>query len=284
MSIAITQAAPSAVVEFKAEHTLESRNRLALEDLEEGFRLWRLAWKLGWLDIRLRYRGSVLGPFWMTLSTAVMVAALGYLYAGIFHTSLREYVPYLALSLVLWTVLSTTVAEACSTFTDAEHVIRSVRMPFSVFALRTVLRNGFVLAHNVSVILVIYLVFRFWPGWHAVLLVPGAALWIIDAISLVVLLGAFCARFRDILPIVNSIMQIAFFVTPVIWKPQQLGDAAFLLPINPFYDVVEIVRGPLLGEAPTPETWIAAVGYSGLLLAVAWFFFAHARARIAFWM
>ena len=66
----------------------------------------RLAWTLGWLDIKLRYRGSMLGPFWLTLSTGIMVGSLGVLYSTLFHMNMHEYLPFLSLSLVLWGFLS----------------------------------------------------------------------------------------------------------------------------------------------------------------------------------
>ena len=102
--------------------------------------------------------------------------------------------------------------------------------------------------------------------------------------ALTLLLGTFCARFRDIQPIVNSVLQIAFFVTPVIWKPEQLGPRAVWLPLNPFYDMLEIVRSPLLGHAPSLLVWVAALIYSGILCGLAWMFFLRARGRIAFWI
>jgi lipopolysaccharide transport system permease protein len=284
MSIALTQAAPDGHLEFRAEHSFASRHGLAVADVHGGLRLWRLAWRLAWLDIRLRYRGSVLGPFWLTLSTGVMVGALGYLYAGIFHTDIHDYLPFLALSMVLWAVLNTTVSEACIAFTEAETVIRSIRMPFTVFALRILMRNALVLGHNILVIVAVFAVFWLWPGWVVFAALPAVALWIVDGLALVLLLGAFCARFRDILPIVNSVMQIAFFVSPVLWKPEQLGRSAWLLPLNPFYDLLEIVRAPLLDYSAGLQTWGAAAGYSGLLLVTAWLFFVRARARIAFWI
>jgi lipopolysaccharide transport system permease protein len=98
------------------------------------------------------------------------------------------------------------------------------------------------------------------------------------------LLGTFCARFRDIGPIVASIMQIAFFLTPVIWQPQQLGEHAVYLPLNPFFTLIEIVRAPLLGNTPSEVTWLSALGYSLLLCAVSWTMFVRARGRIAFWI
>ena len=203
--------------------TIATRNRWAMADVAGGIRLWRLAWALGWLDIRLRYRGSMLGPFWLTISTGVMIAALGGLYSTLFKLDLREYLPFLALSQVLWGFLAAIVSEACSVFTEAEGVIRSMRMPFFVFSLRTLIRNVIALGHNIVVIVVVFVIFGMWPDLNSLMALPGLLLWAVDALALTLVLGAFCARFRDIQPIVNSVMQIAFFVTPVIWKPTQLG-------------------------------------------------------------
>lgn len=284
MSTTATPVARSAFLELHSDMSLAARNRLAVQDVREGSRLWQLAWRLGWLDIRLRYRGSVLGPFWLTMSTGIMVGALGVLYSTLFRINLHDYLPFLSLSLVLWGFLATVVSESCTTFTETEAVIRSVRMPFFMFAMRTVLRNVLVLAHNLAVIVVVFVLLLIWPGWHGLIAIPGVALWLLDSLALTLLLGAFCARFRDIQPIVNSVMQIGFFMTPVIWQPSQLGTGARYLPLSPFYDMLEIVRAPMLGGAPDAMTWLGAVAYTVLLCGVAWGFFVRARGRIAFWL
>ena len=284
MTIPISDIDHDAVLEFASGLSFGARLRLALADVRRGLRLWRLAWSLGWLDIRLRYRGSMLGPFWLTISTGVMVGALGYLYSALFHMELKEYLPFLALSQVLWGFLATLVSESCSVFTDSETVIRSVRMPFFLFSMRVLIRNSLVLAHNVCVIILVFALLRVWPGATALFAVPALALWVADALALSLLLGAFCARFRDIMPIVNSVMQIAFFITPVIWKPEQLGVHGVWLPLNPFFDMLQIVRAPLLGEAPAPLVWAGALCFSVGLCGVAWAFFVRARGRIAFWI
>ncbi|HTC07667.1 MAG TPA: ABC transporter permease [Acetobacteraceae bacterium] len=257
---------------------------LAVRDLREGLTLWRLALTLGWLDIRLRYRGSLLGPFWLTLSTAVMIGALGLLYGALFHMDVRTYLPFLALSQVLWAFLGLLIADACACFTQSEVVIRSVRMPLFVHALRVLVRNLLVLAHNVVVIVAVDLIFAVSPGVMALLCLPGIALWLVDSLAICVLLGAVGARFRDIPPIVASITQIAFFITPVMWKPEQLGARVWVLPFNPFFDLLEIVRAPLLGEMPTATVWGAALGYSAVLLALSWWLFTRARGRVPFWI
>ncbi len=284
MTIQVSETERDTVLELFAGMSTSVRNRFAVTDVRAGLHLWRLAWALGWLDIRLRYRGSVLGPFWLTISTGVMVGSLGFLYSALFHMSLRDYLPYLALSQVLWAFLATLVGEACSAFTESEPVIRSIRMPFFLFAMRILVRNVLVLAHHICVIVVVFLAFGVWPGATALLAIPALPLWIVDALALALLLGGICARFRDILPIVNSVMQIAFFMSPVIWKPEQLKEHAVWLPFNPFYDMLEIVRSPLLGQPAPPLVWVAALVYSAVLCGLAWMFFMRARGRIAFWI
>lgn len=285
MSSAVTTIAQPTELTLRADMTIAARNRWALSDLAEGLHLWRLAWALGWLDIRLRYRGSMLGPFWLTISTGVMIAALGILYSTLFKIELRDYLPYLALSQVLWGFLAALVSEACTVFTDAEGVIRSVRMPFFVFSIRGLIRNAIVLGHNIVVIVVVFAIFQIWPHVDSLMALPGLLLWAIDALALTLLLGGFCARFRDIQPIVNSIMQIAFFMTPVIWKPDQLTAVGIeRLAFNPFFDLLEIVRGPILGSGVAGTTWIGAGVYSVVLCAISWAFFVRARGRIAFWV
>ena len=111
---------PTAHMDISADISASGRGRQALDDVVKGAALWRLGLTLGWLDIKLRYRGSMLGPFWLTISTGVMVASLGMLYSTLFKMDLKTYLPFLALSQVLWGFLGVVVSEACTTFTDAE--------------------------------------------------------------------------------------------------------------------------------------------------------------------
>ncbi len=287
MSVTLDHPAQSLVgthLDLRGESSRLARNRAALRDVADGFTLWRLAVMLGWLDIKLRYRGSVLGPFWLTLSTAVMVGALGVVYGTLFAMDLAHFLPFLAVSLVMWNAISSLIGEACAAFTQAEGTIRSVRMPFFVQAIRVVVRNALVLAHNIIVFIVVFAVYGVIPGTEALMVLPGLAIWLIDAFACCLLLGALCARFRDIPPIVGSIVQIAFYITPVVWKPEQLGPSGWWLPLNPFDSLLDIVRGPLLSQPTSALGWTSALGFSIALWVTAWLVFAKVRARLAFWV
>ena len=271
-------------LEESPRQSMAERQRLAVDDLLGAAKLWNLGWTLAWFDIKLRYRGSMLGPFWLTLSTGVMVGAMGLIYSTLFRMQLHEYLPFLAVSQVLWGFLASLVAESCTGFTSAEGMIRSFRMPFTLYGVRIVLRNLLVLAHNMLVIVVVDLSLSAWPGWHALLALPALVLWLVDAMAVTMLLGAMCARFRDIPPIVGSIMQMAFFITPVIWKPELVGVHQWILPFNPFFTLLDIVRAPLLGETPSGAIYLSALVSSAVLWLAAWVLFARVRGRIAFWV
>jgi lipopolysaccharide transport system permease protein len=274
-------------VSIDAARSASAKAKAAIDDVAQTAQLWRLVWKLSILDIRLRYRGSLLGPFWLTLSTGVMVGAMGFLYAKLFHTDIKTYLPFLSLSLILWNFLNAIIGEGCTAFTASESMIRASRMPLSLHAARTVVRNFLIFAHNIIVIVVVFAVMHQMPGPKSWMIIPGFCLWFIDGLAICLLLGAFCARFRDVPPIVASIMQIAFFVTPIIWRPDILmhrGIGIVLVKWNPFYALLEIIRGPLLGTPSTGGVWGVALMYSAALLILSGIMFALARPRIAYWV
>jgi lipopolysaccharide transport system permease protein len=226
----------------------------------------------------------LLGPFWLTISTAVWVAAMGALYSLLFHMSLEGYLPFLALSLVLWTALGGHVGDACNTFLQSETTIRSVRMPFFVHAIRVVVRTVISLAHNIPVILVVFALYGTSPGWGALWCIPGFVLWVLNGFAACLTLGAVCARFRDIPPIIGSVMQIAFYVTPIIWQPQQLKGHVWWLKFNPFDALLEVVRQPLLHGTTPPGMWASALLFSTGFCVLSALLFARVRSRLAYWM
>ena len=256
----------------------------AWDDLVEGGRRWRLWSRLGWHDIRKRYRRSVLGPFWLTLSMAVMVASLGLIYGTLFRLDLEGYLPFLAVGLATWTFIASFLSEGCVSFIELEPLIKNVRIPMSVHILRVLWRNLIIFGHNIVIFCVVALVFRVWSGATGLLSLVGLALLLVNAGWIMLLLGMVCTRFRDVPPIVGSVIQLLFFVTPVMWKPELLGDRRYLMVLNPLHHLIEIIRAPLLGQTPGWESWAVA----GLFALAGWVFtfvcFTRFRKRIAYWL
>ena len=98
--------------------------RLAFEDITGGLAMWRLWIRLGWNDILQRYRRSLLGPFWLTASMAIMVMMLGFVYSKIFAIPVAEFIPFLCVGLLVWAFISTIITEAGTLFTGSESYIK----------------------------------------------------------------------------------------------------------------------------------------------------------------
>nr|WP_295739054.1 ABC transporter permease [uncultured Acidocella sp.] len=263
------------------------RFRLAFADLRDGAGLYRLIWALAFSEIKLRYRGSAIGPFWLTISTGIQIGAMAFLYADLFHTDIKSYLPYLAISLILWNYLSSLVVEGCTCFIGSEALLKGTRMPLVVHAVRTVLRNTIILAHNIIVVVAVLVIFQVKQTFFSLATIPGFALWLIDAVALSLLLGAICARFRDIPQIVAALMQVAFFLTPVIWQISALNAhpaAQHLIQLNPFNFILSVVRNPILGLPLTAMDVWGALAVSGFIIIVSLVGFARFRGRIAFWV
>lgn len=269
---------------FDFDAGVPRRLERATADLSLGLRRWRLASALAWLDIRNRYRGSVLGPFWLTLSTGLMLAGLGVLYSALMHETLRSYLPFLAVSLIVWNLIAQIVSDATTSLIAAEGMIRQLSLPYTTHALRCVFRNVIIAAHNLPLIAIALAISLVLPKPEALLALVGLALLGVNALAAALLLGTLCARFRDLGQIVASVMQLAFFMTPILWQPAALGPHAVWLFLDPFYALMQVVRGPLLGSGAPALIWLAAVGYTVALCAISFGFFARFRGRIAFWV
>jgi lipopolysaccharide transport system permease protein len=257
----------------------------ARDDLARGLAMWRLALALAVLDLRNRYRGSVLGPLWTTLSTAAMVAGLGALYAGLFRLPGADYVPHLAVSLILWQAIAAFLQDACVALSGSAPVIRQIAMPVSVHVLRCLFRNLLSAAHSLPLVAVVFALYGAWPGAEALWALAGLLLLAVAGFAAALALGMVCARFRDIPPIVANVTQLAFFLTPVLWTPDLLPpEARAWLPLNPFHALLETVRAPLLSGGADMLVWLAALGWTALLVAVAAALFVRFRARVPYWV
>jgi ABC-type polysaccharide/polyol phosphate export permease len=256
----------------------------AWADLAEGMTKSWMWSAMAMQDIKMRYRGSLLGPFWLTISMVIMIAAMGLIYARMFHMEITHYLPFLTVGLVIWNFVSTVIIEGCQTFLSAQNIITQVRLPFSIHAWRNVCRNLIVLAHNMMIVPFVLIVFGVRVGWSVTAIIPALVVLTIDGIWISILLGMVSARYRDVPPIVMSFVTVIFFVTPIFWPPEALGVWMHALPLNPLFAAVDVVRAPLLGGSPLEYSWPVLLAVSVLGSGATFFLFARFRPRIAYWV
>jgi len=262
----------------------ERQLRLAVADVADGVALWRLWGRLGWNDILQRYRRSLLGPLWLTASMGIMVLALGVVYARILKMALDDFMPFLCVGLLIWSIISSVLTEAGTLFIGAESYIKQIRLPYSVYVCRFMWSKTIIFAHNFVIYLGIVIYFKLQPGGAVLCAMPGFILILLNGALTSLYVGMVSARFRDVPQLIASIVQIVFFMTPIMWKPELLGSKSVLMTFNPFYHLVEIVRAPLLGQVPSAENYIALglISMANFLLAAV--LFVRFRARISYWV
>lgn len=235
-------------------------------------------------DITLRYRRSVLGPWWLTIGMGMMLLGLGPLYAALFRAPTNSYFPNVAIGLIVWTFISATLQDGSGVFVAAASTLKNSDTPLSLLAWRGVARQVIQLFHH----LVLYVPFAIWAGvpftLAMLIAVPALLLLIFNMHAGVIWIGIACARFRDVGQIVSSLMTFMTFLTPVIWTPDSLPASAGFVLDFPFASWLMLVREPLLGRVPSLHLWGVALGWTAVNVLIAAVVFAWKRRQVVYWV
>lgn len=262
-----------------------SQYAMAWEDIKHGLKQWPIWTLMAWQDIQIRYRRSVLGPIWITLSMAIHIYTLGLLYGTLLHLNLAQYYPYLATGILSWSLISTLITEGSNVFVEAESFIKQMKMPYSTFILRTVARNFFIFFHNMLVLIPLYLFFNIKPSGLTLIALIGIFIFWVNAFVFTGLISILGTRFRDLPQLVNSLVQVVFFLTPIVWTKRNLpAQYQFIANYNPFAQYIALLREPFLNQMPSIATWITTLGITIIGMIVTFILFARARSRIVYWL
>ncbi|MGX1770027.1 galactan export ABC transporter permease subunit Wzm/RfbD [Dietzia sp. NPDC055343] len=265
--------------------------RRAVGDLRQGLHQRELWLSLGWQDIKQRYRRSTLGPLWITIATGVMAVALGFLYSILFQIPLADFLPHVTVGLIMWGFISGCIKEGSEVFIANEGLIRQLPSALSVHVYRLVWRQFLFLLHNLVIWVVLMIVFPRPLGWELLLSVLGLAVLMINGVWVSMLFGILATRFRDIAPLLDSMVQLLFYMTPIVWTTQtlyeqggQIADRARIAELNPLYHYLEIVRAPMLGQPVAAYHWWIVLGCTAVGLLLAFLVLRKFRSRVPYWV
>lgn len=259
--------------------------RLAWTDIRDGVANWRMWGRLGWQDNKRRYRRTVIGPFWTTLSLGVFIVTLGVVWSQLWKQDPKVYLPFLASGMVVWALVGTVITEGCVVFVAAENLIKSLRINYTALACSVIWRNVVVLAHNILIFILVAVYGAVPVTWQTLLVIPGLLLVAVNGIWICLLLGLLCSRYRDIQQVITTVLQVAMFVTPIFWSAEQLG-ARFtsVVDFNLLYHLVDVVRSPLLGRAPGTSTYLSVLLAAMVGWTLTFTVFSRFRSRIPYWL
>jgi ABC-type polysaccharide/polyol phosphate export permease len=251
--------------------------------------IWRCRYfwlSLTWMDLRARYRGSVLGMGWSLLHPLAMTAIFTTVFCGIFNMDPKYYAPYVLIGLSCWNYLLNCSLSGCLCFFSAESYIRQHPAPLAIYPLRTVLGLGFHLLIALAVAWVLAVVsFGRW-SLAALLSLPATLiLFLILGWALAVLSGLMTVYFRDTRHIAEVGFQVLFYITPVFYDADMLQRSQLIgwLRYNPFVPFLDLLRKTLLhGEVPPTMVFAKACVIVGIAAAAAVFALNRLERRLVF--
>lgn len=281
----MTQQCITTATELEQNSLQSSSWQKTTQDLINGLFCWRIWLLISWQDVRLRYRRSHLGPLWITISMAVQIYTMGFLYSQLLQVDLNDYYPYLAGGLLTWSLISSLITDSTIGFISSENYLRQMKIPYTIFIMRILCRNLIIFFHNIVVIIPIILMFHLPITLNFIAIIPGLLIILLNGFGFGFLFSMLGARYRDINQIIQTVVQVAFFLTPVMWQSSRIPlKDQFIIDYNPFAQFLGIIRQPLIGQMPSLYAYLftTIMGFCAIITAL--IIFNRMRKQIIYWL
>lgn len=258
----------------------------ALNEILRGFSDWRRwAW-LGLYDIRLQHRRSFFGFWWGAIGNAIFVYGIGHLYSQVLGRSIEEFLPHIAIGYLVWQWIAMSVSSGCSVFVDGRKILQEAIIPLNTLVLRVVTRGFIHFLLNAFVVVSVFAYLGKLPEGQWWVVLVSIPILLVMMYGVVMSLGIICAGFRDIGFVVDAVMRMMFFFTPIIWMPDYTEGSgrSMIAEFNPFYYLIEAVRAPLIQGADLHLSVFVVCGAAIFINLFAFGLFVVVRRRLIYWL
>jgi len=242
-----------------------------------------------WFQFLIRYRRTMLGPVWLLVGPALFIALLGLLFSRIGGNDPAVFVPYLAIGLIVWTLITGFITGSTTVFQRGRAQMLQGSMSLNDIVMVDMFSTVIIFLHQTILIVAVFMFFGIGLSFYSLVSLIGLAFLIANGIWLSVFFGIIGARYRDLAEIVQAVMRIAFLATPIIWMPGpgaggRAGVMGAFLVYNPFYHFLELVRAPLLGTPIAPLSWIVVISITVAGFVLAHFFYNRFARIVPLWV
>ena len=273
---------PSRGANFKVQYKMNYT--LALKDITNSVKKWRIWYNLALFDIKAKYQRTKLGPIWIVLVNLVFVAGISLVWSTIQQTDVRAVLPRFFAGFITWQFMASFVLEGCEIYSTEKKLISNIPMEKFLFQLKNAAVQLNIYLHNILGFYLVMTLFGKWPNFYSLLLIPSLILTLLCGMAVSLILSFFVARFRDLSPLIKSLMSVGMLVTPVLWDASQFGAKYYLVYLNPFAIFLDLVRKPLLGHPLGLLEVCLALAVTTIISLCAFFLFARFRHRIIYWL
>lgn len=238
---------------------------------------------LGWIEVKLRYTRSLLGPFWITLSACVLIGGMTLVNLSLFKVNISEVMPWIAIGIITWNYISTTIEESLALFEDQK--LLNVRIdPIELVAIN-VSKNIIIFFHNLVIVIPVVIFFKLPITINYIFLIYALSIFLINSFSFSILFGFLCLRYRDFILIIKNLLFLLFLMTPIFWIPANLNNNRIALAdYNIMFQIIQTIRDPLLGNSLSIYCITVTSIFTLLISLIALFVYKRNKNKIVFWI
>ena len=256
----------------------------AIDDLFESWRWRRVILYYAYNEIKLRYRGSAIGPFWLVLNTLIQISTLSIIYTRVFNIDAGEYIKWITCGIIPWGFIAASITDGCTLYKVSRKIYSNQKIPMSFFAYKLIVVNNIIFLHQLPIYVLVVLFFHIPITLFGLInIILGIACVSFICLCIVIVIGILSERFHDIPQIITNIMNLAFLATPIIWIPKLIPKGELIAQFNPLYYMVQAIRAPLMGETLSLFELQMVIGISVVMGIFAFTLFTRCRHRIVFW-
>jgi ABC-type polysaccharide/polyol phosphate export permease len=255
----------------------------ALKDLSGGIGMRHVWAYQAYHDISAKYKRTALGSFWIAGQMIFTSIAYALVFGGLSGASLHDTLPWIMGGILCYTVVSAILTECPEIFLSNGGIISNHAYPFTYFKFEHAAKTFIIFLHNLVIFeITLALVGALAvPHWTIILGLPLVWLNVFTWGGMTAMLAA---RYRDLRFLLPYLSTLLLFLSPVIWRPEQLQRNRLLIDLNPFYPFIEMIRSPLLGTAMPMHLWPMAAGVTVVGIILWLIMFDALRKRIPFWV
>lgn len=236
------------------------------------------------IDIQLRYKRTALGPFWLVIVSFITILCIAALGTILFRVKWGDFFPYVACGMVVWTYIAAMITDCCTLYIAQLGIIKHINVPLLSFGFRSFVRNTIIFVHSIPVLFLILLYYGIFSPVYLILLIPALLIFTVTTLAMSILIGFACTRYRDVLQLIQALIGILAFMTPIMWQPKMLGEHQYLANFNPFTHYIAIIREPLLGHIPDSINYIFTTTFAFVTLGIAAIVYNKYRKELVHWL
>lgn len=258
--------------------------REGIADVQEAWDIRQIWGNLAWFEIKARYKRTKLGPLWITLSTLIMLGAMGPLYAKLFNKEVGEYYLYISCGFIFWNYFTSNITENAKVLHESQGMVLSYGFPISMYIIKTVFRNIIVMMHNIGIVVLAIVIFSKHFGVNSLGFLAGFGLTVINMFFIGIIVSLISSRFRDMEQIIGSILTVMFFLTPILWDAKVLGASYHLLYLNPLFCFIDAMRTPLISNEIPYYSFLCLTVLLVIVAPLAMYMLGKLKHRVALWV